>query len=250
MNNQVLIDNITAACEAKGEKVTPACVAAGVGKSFISNLRRGQSPSVASVSALAEYLGVTTSELLSETDPSWLPKNYILRKGVFHNWDEILKYRLEVFTAIRKLIPGGMKMKSLDPHRSIIAALDIYMHYDFNEPKLLNWFNECVENVEILSISDDTGKMISVNVRLKPCFEALCIEYRQEHPQDQRIVPVQQGISEFLERQKTFAKEPDGQGAAELSDPLDAQLTDLLRRADPETKRAMIVLLQQKQKPE
>ena len=45
-------------------------------------------------------------------------------------------------------------------------------------------------------------------------------------------------------------KEPDGQTAAELPDPLDAQLTDLLRRADPETKRAMIVLLQQRQKPE
>lgn len=111
MDNQVLIDNITAACEAKGEKVTPACVAAGVGKSFISNLRRGQSPSVASVAALADYLGVTTSALLGE-------------------------------------------------------------------------------------------------------------------------------------------KEPDGQTAAELPDPLDAQLTDLLRRADPETKRAMIVLLQQRQKPE
>lgn len=45
-------------------------------------------------------------------------------------------------------------------------------------------------------------------------------------------------------------KEPDGQTAAELPDPLDAQLTDLLRRADPEAKRAMIVLLQQMQKPD
>lgn len=45
-------------------------------------------------------------------------------------------------------------------------------------------------------------------------------------------------------------KEPDGQPAAEPPDPLDDLLTDLLRRADPETKRAMIVLLQQKQRRE
>ena len=45
-------------------------------------------------------------------------------------------------------------------------------------------------------------------------------------------------------------KEPDGENAVELPDPLDAQLMDLLRRADPETKSAMLVLLQQRKKDE
>ena len=111
MDRELLIANIHHYCKLRGEYPTRACEAAGVGKSFISSIRRGQTPSVASVSDLAAYLGITTSALLGE-------------------------------------------------------------------------------------------------------------------------------------------KEPDGQTAAELPDPLDAQLTDLLRRADPETKRAMIVLLQQRQKPE
>lgn len=42
-----------------------------MGTSFINNVERGQTPSVAKVQMLADYLGVTTSELLGEkTEPT------------------------------------------------------------------------------------------------------------------------------------------------------------------------------------
>lgn len=45
-----------------------ACRESGVGTSFINNIeKRGQVPSVEKVQLLADYLGVTTSELLGET---------------------------------------------------------------------------------------------------------------------------------------------------------------------------------------
>ena len=66
MDKELLIFNIRRFCAAAGQKPTVACTAAGVGKSFISHIRDGQTPSVASVSDLAAYLGVSTSDLVGD----------------------------------------------------------------------------------------------------------------------------------------------------------------------------------------
>lgn len=66
MDRDLLILNIGKFCEQRGEKVTNACKAAGVGTSFVPDIRRGQTPSVAKVADLAHYLGVTTSDLVGD----------------------------------------------------------------------------------------------------------------------------------------------------------------------------------------
>lgn len=66
MDAQVFVQNIKYYCNLKGIKPTVACRESGVGSSFINNLERGQTPSVAKVQMLADYLGVTTSQLLGE----------------------------------------------------------------------------------------------------------------------------------------------------------------------------------------
>ncbi len=66
MDAQIFVQNIKYYCNIKGVKPTVACRESGVGSSFINNLERGQTPSVAKVQMLADYLGVTTSELLGE----------------------------------------------------------------------------------------------------------------------------------------------------------------------------------------
>ena len=62
----LFVQNIKKYCELKGIKPTVACRESGVGTSFVSDINRGQTPSVAKVQLLANYLGVTTSELLGE----------------------------------------------------------------------------------------------------------------------------------------------------------------------------------------
>lgn len=62
----VFVENIKKYCELKGIKPTVACRESGVGASFVSDINRGQTPSVAKVQLLANYLGITTSELLGE----------------------------------------------------------------------------------------------------------------------------------------------------------------------------------------
>ena len=50
----------------QGCKPTVACRESGVGTSFIPDINRGQTPSVAKVQMLAQYLGCTVSDLLGE----------------------------------------------------------------------------------------------------------------------------------------------------------------------------------------
>lgn len=66
MDNQIIVQNVKKYCDRKGIKPTRACKDAGVGSSFINDLERGKTPSVRKVQKLAEYLGVTTSDLLGE----------------------------------------------------------------------------------------------------------------------------------------------------------------------------------------
>lgn len=66
MDATIFVENIKTFCKQKGEAPTVACKNAGVGGSFISDINRGQNPSVSKVQMLADYLGVTTSELLGE----------------------------------------------------------------------------------------------------------------------------------------------------------------------------------------
>lgn len=66
MDASIFVQNIKNYCQLKGVKPTTACKESGVGASFISDINRGQTPSVSKVQMLADYLGVTTSELLGE----------------------------------------------------------------------------------------------------------------------------------------------------------------------------------------
>ena len=68
MDAQILVQNIKIFCAQKNIKPTVACKESGAGKDLINQIeRRGSLPSIEKVHLLADYLGVTTSELLGET---------------------------------------------------------------------------------------------------------------------------------------------------------------------------------------
>ena len=67
MDKEIFVQNIKIYCALKGVKPSVACRESGVGTSFISDINRGQIPSVAKVQQLAQYLGCTVSDLLGET---------------------------------------------------------------------------------------------------------------------------------------------------------------------------------------
>ena len=66
----IFLQNIKSFCASKGTTPTAACEASGAGRNFMDNLKKGSIPSVVKVQLLADYLGVTTSELLGEKKPT------------------------------------------------------------------------------------------------------------------------------------------------------------------------------------
>ena len=67
MDVKIFVENVKELCRKKGVKPTIACDESGTGKNLLNHIEtRGSIPSVAKVQMLAEYLGVTTSDLLGE----------------------------------------------------------------------------------------------------------------------------------------------------------------------------------------
>ena len=61
------MQNVKVLCKARGVSPTVACKESGAGKSLLSQIEKhGITPSVKKIQQLADYLGVTTSDLLGE----------------------------------------------------------------------------------------------------------------------------------------------------------------------------------------
>lgn len=98
MDKEIFVQNIKIYCALKGVKPTVACRESGVGTSFISDINRGQIPSVAKVQQLAQYLGCTVSDLLGETESAAaLPGD--------GNWDKFVK--------LFKTLPPEVRLKAI-----------------------------------------------------------------------------------------------------------------------------------------
>lgn len=67
MDKEIFMQNVNALCDDRGVYATNACRECGVGSSFLSDIKRGRIPSVDKFQKLAQYFGVTTSDLLGET---------------------------------------------------------------------------------------------------------------------------------------------------------------------------------------
>ena len=78
MDRQLFVQNIKLYCQLRGIKPTVACRESGAGPNLVNNIEAGSIPSVEKVQLLAQYLGVTTSELLGETGPSFQYDGYII----------------------------------------------------------------------------------------------------------------------------------------------------------------------------
>lgn len=66
LETDTLCQNIERYCRLRGVDPAVACKECGVGETFFRDIGQGMAPSVIKVQALAQYLGVTTSELLGE----------------------------------------------------------------------------------------------------------------------------------------------------------------------------------------
>lgn len=70
MDKLKIVENIQRICKERGTTPTVAGEKSGAGKEMVSNMKqKGTVPSIERFQLFAEYLGVTTSELLGERPP-------------------------------------------------------------------------------------------------------------------------------------------------------------------------------------
>lgn len=75
LDRELFVHNIEKYCALAGIKPTNACKESGVGSSFLTDIKRGQTPSVGKVQQLAQYLGCTVSDLLGEKPQAPVPES-------------------------------------------------------------------------------------------------------------------------------------------------------------------------------
>lgn len=99
MDVKIFVENVKKLCQKKGVKPTVACDESGAGKNLLNHIEtRGSIPSVAKVQMLAEYLGVTTSDLLGE------------KKEPTAQDDGLSEGELALITLFRQLTPDQQEM--------------------------------------------------------------------------------------------------------------------------------------------
>ena len=70
MDMSFFVENVKNKCKERGVSPTAACIDAGLNRSFLTDMiHKNTSPRLESVFALADYLGVTVSEMLGEGPP-------------------------------------------------------------------------------------------------------------------------------------------------------------------------------------
>lgn len=109
MDRELFITNIARFAAARNESPSGACLAAGIGKNFVSELKRGKTPSVATVFALAMHLGVSTSDLVGDARaPEEAPE-------LLACWAELNEEGRERLVAYAEDLCAGGRYKKHDP---------------------------------------------------------------------------------------------------------------------------------------
>ena len=80
LDTELFVQNIKKICLAKGVKPTVACRESGAGPNLVSQLIHGTVPSVERVQLLAQYLGVTVSQLLGEDASELSAQPYLVMR--------------------------------------------------------------------------------------------------------------------------------------------------------------------------
>ena len=90
MDKEFFVQKVKQLCLQKGIKPTNACKESGVGGSFLNDIERGRIPSVDKFQKLADYFGVSTSELLGEAPPGGGPASKADLQAAFWGGDKDL----------------------------------------------------------------------------------------------------------------------------------------------------------------
>lgn len=107
MDAELFIENVKTFCRRKGVSPTAACVASGAGRNLLTNLKKGEEPSIKRVQLLADYLECSVSDLVGDIkEPTALKDGEPVHTITFSRNGEVVrkKYSAEHWDTIIKML--------------------------------------------------------------------------------------------------------------------------------------------------
>ena len=121
-------------------------------------------------SHLAKLLGVSRSTVAmwetSSQEPDYdtlktisllfhVPADFVMGRGIFSQWDNIIRYYDDVSFKLRMLIPSGLYLPTFSGSKTLIGWLDTRQYGEPDELELVRWFDFAVGDIKIVPIDED-----------------------------------------------------------------------------------------------
>jgi|GEM_PF-2287412 len=146
---------------------------------------------------MANQLGVARSTVsmweVSNQEPDYdtlkkitllyhVPADYVMGRGVFSQWDDIIKYYDEVSFTLVNMIPAGFELPVFSDEKSLIAWLDTRLYFERDELALIRFFAFAVGEISLIPVEDpvESEARINVDISFTRDFAALIKAYEPE----------------------------------------------------------------------
>ena len=135
-----------------------------------------------------------------------IPSDFVIKAGIFGQWDTILQYYDSVISKLFELIPGTLEMPTFCGDKFLTAWLDQCLYED-DELQVARWFAFAVKAIEIIPDSDncDSIKTATVNLQFTAEFSSLIIGFLQSggsYTPPVQCVSMHEALKDFFERQQ------------------------------------------------
>lgn len=144
---------------------------------------------------LAKLLGVSRSTVAmwetTQQEPDYevickiaqifnVPADYVMGRGIFSKWEQILEYYPDVSFRLMNLIPRDFEMPSFSDEKTLIAWLDTRLYNEPDEMQLARWFAFAVKDIVITpkGYNENKEKYADVEIEFTSEFKKLIENHR------------------------------------------------------------------------
>lgn len=200
-----------------------------------------------------------------------IPSDFVIKAGIFEQWDDILQYYDCVTNRLFELIPPELEMPSFCEDKFLTAWLDQCL-YENDELQVARWFAFAIKAIEIIPDPDncDGAQTAEVNLQFTTEFSSLIIGFLQSggsYQPSMRCVSMQDAVKDFFERHQVsppkwsrkedfcvfetpsekqkqgFEKSSPSADSSALGGELRQEIIHLARNLSPEQKDLFLALL-------
>ncbi len=112
----------------------------------------------------------------------YVPADFVMGRGIFSKWNDILKYYDDVSDELRTLLPPGLCMPTFSGSKTLVAWLDTRLYGEMDELELVRWFDFSVGDISIVPTGETAPytPKARVDISFTPIFSSLIKTYNPD----------------------------------------------------------------------